>query len=126
MVSEKRHNYIVVVLIIAVVLIVSSVMIWMLLSKKSSHTSSGEAIRITGTALCLPHTDTGGPQTMECGIGILDDKGQYYALNDSDNNYHYVSELPMNQRVTIEGTLDKVVNSLYPIKGTIHISKIER
>lgn len=96
------------------------------LTKASETSTNGQTIRVTGTALCLPYKGMGGPQTMECGIGILDGKGQYYALNDGDNNYRHISELPMNQKVTVEGTFDKVADSIYPIKGTIRITKIER
>lgn len=126
--KEKRHSYIVVALIIAAITIVTSIILGLQPPTKISDDTSmnGKTIRITGTALCLPHQDTSGPQTMECGIGILDDKGQYYALNDGDNNYRHISELPMNQKVTVEGTFDKVAESIYPIKGTIRITKIER
>lgn len=124
---QKRHSYIVVALIFAAMMLVALSVIGLQQLTKTTDTSrSGQTIRVTGTALCLPHTDTSGPQTMECGIGILDGKGQYYALNDGDNNYRHISELPMNQKVTVEGTLEKVVDSIYPIKGTIHITKVER
>lgn len=127
MIKEKRHSYIVVALIIAAVMIVTAIILGLQPPKQLSDTSMiGKNVRITGTALCLPHVDTSGPQTMECGIGILDDKGQYYALNLGDSGSDSLSSLPMNQKVTVEGTLDKAANSIYPIKGSIRISKIER
>lgn len=125
--KEKHHNYIVIALIIFAVMTATWIIIGLQSLTRVSDTSmNGQAIRVTGTALCLPHQDMSGPQTMECGIGILDENGQYYALNDGDNNYRHMSELPMNQKVTVEGTFDKITNSIYPIKGTIRITKIER
>lgn len=36
---------------------------------------------LTGTFSCLPHTDSKGPQTLECALGMLSDTGEYYALD---------------------------------------------
>lgn len=36
---------------------------------------------LTGEYVCLPHTDTDGPQTMECALGIKTDVGEYYAVD---------------------------------------------
>lgn len=38
-------------------------------------------VTLTGTFECLPHTDTSGPQTMECAFGFKTDDGIRYAVN---------------------------------------------
>lgn len=57
---------------------------------------------LSGTYVCLPHTNTEGPQTMECAFGIKGDDGKYYAVNfgasaDSANQFQSGSH------VTLEG-----------------------
>lgn len=38
-------------------------------------------VTLSGTYVCLPHTDTAGPQSKECAFGLKTDDGVYYAVN---------------------------------------------
>jgi hypothetical protein len=38
---------------------------------------------LSGEYVCLPHTDTTGPQTKECALGIKTEVGEYYAVDFS-------------------------------------------
>lgn len=40
-----------------------------------------QRVTLTGEYTCLPHRDTGGPQTMECALGMKADDGNYYGLD---------------------------------------------
>jgi hypothetical protein len=96
------------------------------LSDDHSIVPKSELVTIKGTALCLPHKDTTGPQTMECAYGLKDESGIYYALSDSDPGYKNISSLPMNDKVEATGTLKKQTNTTYPTVGTITVTKISQ
>jgi hypothetical protein len=83
-------------------------------------------IQIEGTAVCLPHKDTSGPQTLECAYGIKDSQGRYFGLKDSDSGYKNISGLPINKHVKINGTFKKEPSALYPTDGTIEVTKVEK
>ncbi len=36
---------------------------------------------LSGEVVCLPHTNTSGPTTLECAIGLRTDTGEHYALD---------------------------------------------
>ena len=123
MVREKRHSYIVVALIVLFGMVGFSVAYSLFDNRKLHNEKPGSTVAVTGIAICLPHKDTSDPQTMECGIGIKDTSGKYYALNMGSGD---ISTLPMNQAVTIEGTFENVSESIYPIEGSIRVTKIDK
>lgn len=52
--------------------------------KETSRTivdTAPQNVTLSGTYECLPHSDTTGPQTMECAFGLKTDSGDYYAVN---------------------------------------------
>ncbi len=83
-------------------------------------------IQVKGTVLCLPHKNTDGPQTMECALGIKDEKGLYYALSDTDSGYKNISSLATNEAVTVTGTLVKGENKTYPTVGTLKVTAVTK
>jgi hypothetical protein len=82
------------------------------------------AVSLRGTILCLPHRNTNGPQTMECAYGLKDEKGNYYALHDSDPLYKNISAVPMNILVDVRGTFALKADTLYPTVGLIDVVDI--
>ncbi|HVS79816.1 MAG TPA: hypothetical protein VHF05_02465 [Candidatus Paceibacterota bacterium] len=95
------------------------------------HLSGGEgvvpaSIAVTGTYLCLPHTDTTGLQTDECALGIQTDDGTYYSL--SFGNSQAAFSYKTGDRLNVSGTMTpaEALNSnawqKYPIKGIISVA----
>lgn len=66
---------------------------------------------LSGTYVCLPHTDTTGPQTMECALGLQTDVGEYYGI-DWNLDRSVMGDTPPNimtgQRFTASGTITPV------------------
>ncbi len=84
-----------------------------------------EPITVTGEVVCLPHKDTSGPQTLECAIGIKDDRGTYYALLSDDPTQ--TGSLPTGSRVEIAGRLQEASStSKYNTAGTLLVLSIKK
>ncbi|MDO8610691.1 MAG: hypothetical protein Q7R95_09165 [bacterium] len=83
-------------------------------------------IVIQGTMVCLPHKNTFGPQTKECAYGLRDDSGRYFSINDTNQKYKNISDIPMNVRVEIEGEFEPKSNTNYPDIGVIQVSHIKK
>jgi hypothetical protein len=62
---------------------------------------------LTGEYVCLPHRNTGGPQTLECAFGIKTDVGEYYAL-DLGQNVQAMPDLQINDRFKVTGTITPI------------------
>lgn len=124
MVKKKANRtwYIIatLLLLVAVVLAVSA----FVLTRGSGAPSLPEgSVTIKGEVICLPHKNTDGPQTMECAMGIKDEKGGNYALSDTDPNYKNISALPTGKTVEVTGIVKPAGDSKYQTKGTIEITK---
>jgi len=81
-------------------------------------------ITIRGMVVCLPHTNTEGPQTLECAYGLKDEKGVYYGLNDTDPGYKNISAAPMDVLVEVEGIFIQKTSSIYQSIGVINVASI--
>jgi hypothetical protein len=81
---------------------------------------------LTGTYLCLPHSDTSGPQTLECALGLQIDAGDYYAL-DFNASPTTPATLATGSKITVTGIVTPVemLSSdhwrKYPIKGIFSV-----
>lgn len=128
MTNTSQRRTIVLVVVPLLVILLTAVAVVALQSKSSVKAPSTEegSLVVKGTAVCLPHKDTSGPQTLECALGIKDEKGQYYALSDTDSTYKNVSSLPMGERVEIKGTFEKGDGGIYPTIGTLKVTKVTR
>jgi hypothetical protein len=83
---------------------------------------------LTGEYTCLPHTNTEGPQTLECAFGLKTEEGLYYAL---DFNYFPEAVPPENlltgESYTFTGTVTPAVMlsndywQKYPIEGIFSV-----
>lgn len=127
MVKKALGRDILLLVIPIAVIVLTAVVVVVLQSKSSVRAPSVEdetTVVVEGTALCLPHKDTSGPQTMECALGIKDEKGQYYALGDTDPTYKNVGSLQMNKKVQVRGTFEKGDSDIYPTIGTIKVTKV--
>ncbi|HRH26329.1 MAG TPA: hypothetical protein PLF31_02570 [Candidatus Paceibacterota bacterium] len=82
---------------------------------------------LTGTYMCLPHTNTTGPQTEECVFGLKADDGTYYAV-DFYLMSSMVPSIKSGDRITASGvlTLIEMLSTdrwqIYPIKGIFSIT----
>jgi hypothetical protein len=86
-----------------------------------------QPVTVSGTHVCLPHTNTSGPQTLECALGIQTDEGIYYAL---DLNALSVTpfNVPTGSRITVRGIITPIEElstdmwQKYPIKGIFSVT----
>ena len=89
----------------------------------ATTTPAAGPITVRGTALCLPHKDTSGPQTLECAFGIKDTEGRYFGLSDTDTSYRNLMDLPFNKTtVEVSGTFTPRTDSNYQDIGVIAVS----
>ncbi len=98
---------------------------------QGSYSEVPQKIVVEGVWECLPHKDTSGPQTLECGFGIkADQNGAHYAL-DLQSLKEYPVNFPTGSRIRVEGTFVPVEQlssnawQKYPIKGIISVTKID-
>lgn len=81
-------------------------------------------VTIRGEVICLPHKDTSGPQTLECAIGIRDDKGTNYALRADDPSE---TGSLTGKRVQVSGKLQPPDStSKYNTAGTLLVQSIKQ
>lgn len=86
---------------------------------------------LTGIYLCLPHTDTTGPQTEECAIGIKTDDGIYYALNFTLSS-QTIPEFKSGDRITASGVITPIERlstnqwQKYPVSGIFSVTDSAR
>jgi hypothetical protein len=126
--SKRRNIVIITIVTVVVIVICGAALLWPKPATDAAQTvtpAEGK-IQINGTAVCLPHKDTSGPQTMECAYGLKDDTGRYYALQDTDPGYNNINSIPMNTQITISGTFKKKSNATYPTVGTIEVTSVAK
>ncbi len=89
------------------------------------HFTNPEAtVTMEGTAVCLPHKNSDGPQTLECAVGIKADDGKYYGVSgDTDNKLSGLSGT--DKKVRVSGKIEKSTDTIYDIEELIAVSKIE-
>lgn len=85
----------------------------------------GDESIVKGLAVCLPHKDTEGPQTMECAIGIKDSQGIYYSLNDTNNAYLNVGQIQTGKRYQVTGMIEERADATYDTAGIIRINTVK-
>lgn len=82
---------------------------------------------LSGTAVCLPHRDTTGPQTMECAFGLQTEAGEYYAVDFSLMSQSPV-DFPTGKRFRASGVVTPVEQlstnhwKQYPVEGIFSIT----
>jgi hypothetical protein len=86
------------------------------------HTTSATVTKV-GVMGCLPPTDTAGPQTQVCALGLEQDDGTYYALVGDNNRLISVAN---GQRAQVTGTLSASRSTEYKSVGTITVITIKR
>ncbi|MES3004798.1 MAG: hypothetical protein V4690_01645 [Patescibacteria group bacterium] len=92
-----------------------------------STNSIPQRVSMGGKYICLPHTNTEGPQTMECAFGIQTDDGSYYGID-----FATMSQMGQNLKtgdyITANGVLVPIENlstdhwRKYPIKGIFSVT----
>lgn len=84
-------------------------------NRGKAQANSSQEVTIEGLAVCLPHKDTSGPQTMECAVGLKANSGKYYGVKDKD----ITSSVGTNKTVKVTGVLEEPGDSKYDIAGTL-------
>lgn len=92
---------------------------WIWNKAKTQANSSSQTVTIEGLAVCLPHKDTTGPQTMECAVGLKANSGKHYGVVEQD----ITSNVGTNKTVKVTGVLEEPGDSKYDIVGTIRAKK---
>lgn len=87
---------------------------WVWNNSKTQAVDSS-VVTIEGKAVCLPHKDTTGPQTMECAVGLQASSGKYYAVEDQD----ITDKVGKQETVKLTGIIEAPDDSQYDIVGVI-------
>jgi hypothetical protein len=89
-----------------------------------TFTDTNATTTLEGTAVCLPHKDTDGPQTLECAIGIKTIDGTYYGI--SGDKERKLSDIAgSDQKIRVTGTVENVNHSIYNITQLISVKSVE-
>lgn len=86
-----------------------------------------QEVTLSGTYVCLPHTNTEGPQTMECAFGLETDDGEFYAVNfgQAADNYEWFksgTHITAKGFVVLKEALSSDYWSRYTMKGIFTIT----
>ena len=133
------------ILVMAAIVLIAIFSVWMVVRESDKDTQSGvsntatnpvvteeadqdsnvqnESITVTGVVGCLQHTNSDGPQTMECAIGITTDAGNSYGLQSDDPVM--TGSVPTGDRITVEGTLVTGAQQ-YKSEGVIQVKTLQR
>lgn len=82
---------------------------------------------LSGEFVCLPHTDTSGPQTTECAFGIKTESGEYYAVDFSLMS-QISPELSPGEHFSANGTITPIAMlssdqwRMYPVEGIFSVT----
>ncbi|OGG60766.1 hypothetical protein A2765_01475 [Candidatus Kaiserbacteria bacterium RIFCSPHIGHO2_01_FULL_56_24] len=89
------------------------------------------AVVLSGTYVCLPHTD--GSKTKECTPGIKTDAGEYYALDMAKIIAGGTSaKLANNTKIIAGGTIVPIEEistdqwKAYPVKGIMAVEEVAK
>lgn len=103
-----------------------------MLIKQSSASSGGSSLTLRGSYSCLPHKDTGGPQTMECAFGMKGDNGLFYALDTSILQSTSIVDVKTGDAISVEGVFIPIEELStnqwlkYDIKGIIRVNTLKK
>lgn len=98
-------------------------------NQKQAPQSGSKPVTIHGQMTCLPKTGS-GMQTLECAIGVKDEDGNYYGLenlSEIDPEYNYMGT---DEYVEISGLLKQKElkgpdGNVYDIVGVIEVYAID-
>jgi len=79
----------------------------------------------SGTFVCLPVKDINLPHNDICLYGLQDEKGDYYHLNNSDDNYNILSTIDLGAKIIVEGVLVLEIDDVYQSLGTITVDSVD-
>jgi hypothetical protein len=85
--------------------------------------AASEDITIKGELVCLPYKDQNAIHDANCALGLKDESGIYYSLNDTDPEYKNVAQ-PSGKQYVAVGKLTPKEDSTYDVKGTIEIQSL--
>jgi hypothetical protein len=92
---------------------------WLWNKGKSQANGTAGQVTIEGLAVCLPHKDTSGPQTMECAVGLKANSGKYYGVKNKD----ITSSVGTNKTIKVTGFLEEIADSKYAIEGMLRATE---
>lgn len=90
-----------------------------------SETDSSRTI-FSGTLVCLPVKDADMPHDDICLLGLLDEKGDYYRLENSDDNPVMFGAISIGAKISVEGDLVSGTNDVYQSSGTIAVTNVTK
>lgn len=90
--------------------------IWKNVKYMNNTNGSAQTVTVEGLAVCLPHKDTTGPQTMECAVGLKANNGKHYGVKNKD----ITGSVGTDKTIKVTGALEAAGDSKYDIVGTIN------
>lgn len=117
-VPQTKNSRVIAACIVIAVLATAVVIAIVMLAGRTQAPASTIQTTLTGEFVCLPHKNTDGPQTMECAYGLQTEDNRYYALQFGDT---FPTDIEMNKRVEVTGTLTTGTDSIYNITGTVKV-----
>lgn len=108
--------------------------VWKIISfEKGAYSQIPQEISLKGTIVCLPHRDTSGPITMECGFGLKEAlTGKHYALDTSAFQQNAFDVANTGDAVSVEGTLVPIEQissnqwQVYDVVGIVRVNVLTK
>jgi hypothetical protein len=132
--NVHKHNDSIALMVLVIILFIVFFIIYFTSGIRNQPTQRSFAADVVpheatllGMYLCLPHTDTKGPQTEECAAGIRTDDGAYYAI-DFQAISKGIPPLSNGAQIQISGLLTPIEMlstnywKRYPIQGILTAS----
>lgn len=111
---------------IAALLVASALTYFIGNTTKAPASSEKQQVTLEGRAICLPHKNQDGPQTLECAIGFKANNGKVYALQSESPNLGLSEAAGSDKDIHITGMiLSDDADSKYKTDGKLRIDHFE-
>jgi membrane-bound inhibitor of C-type lysozyme len=85
------------------------------------------ATSLLGKVACLPNKDTGGPQTLECALGLQTADGNYYELSNLTEAGVMPGQIDVGMDIIVTGMLSVPDASFkYDITGNMSVQSLKK
>ena len=93
---------------------------------RGEEVREGRMVSMEGELTCLPHRDSSGGVTMECALGLYGKNGNYYSLENLNQDDFVSGRLRTGQIVRVTGMLIPDSSGPYAIAGSINVRSLVR
>ena len=119
----SSYKKFIIALVALLTLVAAGFSVYLLMKPRPTPSpADGQTIKLEGSVVCLPHKNTGGPQTLECASGLQVGQNDYYGLRQLPTDQFVVG-----RHLSVEGVFKKATDDeRYRIIGNIEVTSAQQ